>query len=78
MMKKAHKGAALLICCLTAAHACVPESWFSHFKLGADSISAASLPDTTATEKKFLTVPNNASARASLEFITSKSHVAGS
>ena len=64
----------LLLC--TLIFGCALDKDGPHFELDAALVSPSSQP-TTPAEKLFMATPSNSSARASLEFITSKAHVAG-
>lgn len=65
---------------LAAVHACLLEPGTPFYTLGREAVQAMSKAqdaELTDIESLYLTVPNNVSARGSLEFITAEPHVAG-
>ena len=56
---------------------CALDKTGPHFELGADTMRSNFQQSLSPIESHFLSIPSNRSAKASLQFITSKPHVAG-
>lgn len=71
------KAMVAMLCFWRLGHGCTLDDTSSYHQLDSEVLRHRSNKALTWEEAAFLAVPSNASARASLKFITSKPHVAG-